>query len=70
MKPLIISEAQYQEYRSEYIGLCTACRAERDCCEPDAEEYNCPECKMDQVYGIEQLLIMGLLEITDEGGES
>jgi len=61
-----ITFEQYQEYENSYIGLCRACEAERDVCEPDAEYYLCEECGEEEVFGVPQLLIMGELEIIDE----
>lgn len=43
----------------EYVGFCTSCGAERDSCEPDARKYECYECGAYEVYGAEELLIMG-----------
>ena len=40
----------------ENVGLCTACGAERDGCEPDAEDYECEECGEDKVMGYMNLL--------------
>lgn len=38
-------------------GICIACGADRDGCEPDAREYPCYECGENAVYGAEELLI-------------
>ena len=43
--------------RDDYTGICTACRAERDGCEPDARNYECYECGKMEVFGAEELLI-------------
>lgn len=45
----------------DHLGFCTECGAERDGCEPDARNYECYECGERQVFGAEELLIMGLL---------
>jgi hypothetical protein len=45
----------------DYIGFCTECGAERECCEPDARNYECEECGAYEVYGAEELMIMGLV---------
>lgn len=45
----------------EYVGFCLNCGAERDCCEPDACNYECEECGKRQVFGAEELLIMGVV---------
>lgn len=46
----------------EYLGFCLACGAARDCCEPDARNYECEECGERQVFGAEELIIMGAVE--------
>ena len=46
------------------IGFCIACGSEHHECEPDAREYHCNDCNKNKVYGAEELLIMGILEIT------
>jgi hypothetical protein len=39
-------------------GICIACGAEQDGCEPDAQRYQCEACEEDAVYGAEELLLM------------
>ena len=46
------------------LGFCIACGSEHYECEPDARKYHCNNCNEDKVYGAEELLIMGILEIT------
>ena len=43
----------------EYMGFCTACGDEAYGVEPDARKYTCEGCGAPQVYGAEELLIMG-----------
>ena len=43
-----------------YYGFCTACGAPRECCEPDARNYECEEER--KVFGAEELIIMGLVD--------
>ena len=62
-RPLRLTQAQYRELDSDMIGICRACGAERDTCEPDAEGYPCPTCGSAEVYGVEQLLIREEVEI-------
>jgi hypothetical protein len=40
-------------------GFCLACGAEQDGCEPDARRCECESCGARQVYGAEELLLMG-----------
>ena len=41
-------------------GFCLACGARADGVEPDARRYTCEECGKPEVYGAEELLIMGV----------
>ena len=43
-------------------GFCIACGAMRDGCEPDARAYDCEECGKPQVYGAQEIMLMGLVE--------
>lgn len=59
-----MTEDEFLEYQNDHVGFCVACGAERDCCEPDARNYECESCGEKKVFGLEELLIMGKLEIT------
>ena len=48
---------------AENLGFCLNCGAETDGVEPDARRYHCEECSMPYVYGLEELLLMGLIRI-------
>jgi hypothetical protein len=41
------------------IGFCIACGAEHYGVEPDARNYKCEECEECEVFGAEELLMMG-----------
>jgi len=43
-------------------GFCVACGEESDCIEPDARNYPCEGCGKDEVFGGEELIIMGYVE--------
>ena len=64
-----MTEDQFREYQENSIGLCRKCKAERECCEPDARDYPCESCGKNAVYGVEELLIMGLIEISEFGDQ-
>ena len=49
---------QIEEAMDDQCGFCTACGAEKDCCEPDAREYECDECGERAVFGAEELVLM------------
>lgn len=55
---LHITEAEYQDARDNYEGFCTVCNAfTRLETEPDADEYDCPECEGLTVVGAENALV-------------
>jgi hypothetical protein len=53
---------EIEEASANMVGFCLACRAERDCCEPDARKYECEECGRKTVYGAEEIAIMGYVD--------
>lgn len=57
-----VSLEEYEQLRDEYIGICLSCGEERDCCEPDAANYECENCGKNRVFGMENLLIMGYVK--------
>lgn len=63
----VISESEYSH--NDNAGFCLACGAEASGVEPDARRYKCESCDAPKVYGLEELLMMGLLVISGEGEE-
>lgn len=64
MRPINMLESDYLLHREEYNGICLDCKAIKwGEVEPDAENYTCDDCGKDRVIGIENALIMGLLNI-------
>ncbi len=61
-----ISESEYHRLRDDECGgICLACgEIQDDSVEPDAENYHCDSCGKDELYGIEQALIIGRIQIT------
>jgi len=59
-----ISEDEYQRMSDEHGGFCVECGEEAFGVEPDARKYVCESCEERGVYGIEELLLMGLIELT------
>jgi len=57
-----VSEHDYLEARDSYFGWCPNCCAfTRECTEPDAEGYDCPECEKNVVVGADQAILVGLI---------
>ena len=45
--------------QDDMTGFCIACGEESGPVEPDAEKYECEYCGEREVYGAEQLLLLG-----------
>ena len=65
-QPIQITEAEYVELNENYGGFCIECRDEAYGVEPDARRYPCESCGAPAVYGVEELLIRGLIEFAAE----
>ena len=72
MKPkfvkITISFAEMNEivFGNNYgAGFCRSCVEEQGGCEPDARNYECECCGERQVFGAEELLMIGGLEIEE-----
>ena len=59
----VLTQRQYLNAEEKYIGFCINCGRTRNKCEPDARLYHCPGCKQEKVYGIPELLVMGIAKI-------
>lgn len=66
-----MTEDEYHDCNESYTGFCLSCGSSRGSCEPDAAKYKCETCGEMRVYGLDNLLAMGLVEIaTENGGET
>lgn len=50
------------EMNDNLEGGCLACGAIREGCEPDARNYECDVCGEREVYGAEELMLMGFVQ--------
>jgi hypothetical protein len=66
IKPIHITEIEYADLSENYGGFCVACSAEAYGVEPDARRYRCESCGANAVFGAEELLIRGVLRLTEE----
>lgn len=58
----VLDAVERQMFGLDNPGFCLVCGEENDGCEPDAERYRCEFCGEFQVYGAQQILIMGLVD--------
>ena len=63
MKCFKLTEDEYREMCDDYLGYCISCGAEGCELEPDARNYVCEQCGESQVFGTEELMMMGQIEI-------
>lgn len=64
-KPSLSSDELSEAMSDGSQGFCLACGAEAYGVEPDARRYTCESCNQPKVYGLEELLIMGLMEVSE-----
>ena len=62
---ITLTRDEYIELEESNIGICLVCGNRQDYCEPDAREYDCDECGLPKVYGVPELLIMGIIAIDE-----
>ncbi len=65
-KPVLSSEEMDEVVSAGNMGWCLACGTEAYGVEPDARRYTCEDCGEAKVYGFEELLLMGLVEVGAE----
>ena len=61
-----MTEQEFVDLKENNGGVCLACTERADGCEPDARNYRCDFCDKKQVFGVEELLIMGEIDIIAE----
>lgn len=60
---VILSEEEFHEMDEDLMGVCLACGETQGGCEPDARKYICESCGDDEVYGVQELLMMNRLSL-------
>jgi len=58
-RPVFNKEFERLAFEGNY-GFCLACGEEAEGVEPDARGYTCSSCEEPKVYGLEELVLMGL----------
>lgn len=66
--PVFQNMEEFLSLSPEDPGFCLACGELAYGVEPDARRYECECCEARAVYGLEELLVMGLVKFDAEGG--
>jgi len=66
MNPLQMTQEDYRYASEDNEGYCMACGEPAYGVEPDARGYECEACGEKEVYGLEELMLMGLIEFVEE----
>lgn len=65
-----MTKEEYEDLRDMSEGVCLAC-GEPTCnmVEPDAENYLCECCGESEVFGVDQAMLLGEIEIIEKSEE-
>lgn len=62
-----VFEVSADDYHEDLNGICLGCgEVQYGGCEPDAERYRCESCGVNEVYGLQQALLMGRVNVQGE----
>lgn len=59
-----MTQEEFEEGCQAYEGRCLSCGDNQFGCEGDASNYPCESCGEEEVFGLEELLILGKIVIT------
>ncbi len=62
-RPVMTEKQMFHIMTNGMGGFCLACGTKTREVEPDARKYTCPKCKREKLYGMEELLMMGIVVI-------
>ena len=62
-RPLCLTEIEYDRLETEMSGVCRACGYAHGPVEPDARGDRCPTCQAPELYGLDELLARGEVEV-------
>ena len=63
--PLHLTEAEYGEMLEFSEGLCLSCGTHTGTIDPDGRGLPCPVCHRHEVYGIEVLMLRGIVIVVE-----
>ena len=55
----LLEAVEASMFGTENPGFCTKCYNRQEGCEPDARNYECESCGEKEVFGAQELLMMG-----------
>jgi len=58
-----MSEEEFLDMSNDFCGICLACQEVMYTIDPDGRKCKCDNCGEKAVYGIEELLLMGEINI-------
>ena len=61
-----ITEGTYRVLEGDYMGICRSCLDVACECEPDARNYKCESCNAKTVYGAQELMMMGAIDLVED----
>lgn len=63
-----VTKAEVEEcmYGTATTGICISCGETQEGCEPDARNYECESCGERKVFGLEEALMQGLVDLEDD----
>ena len=61
-RPVFTTARNFQTASIRGTGFCLACGKTQTFVEPDARKYPCNSCDKPKVYGLEELMLMGLMK--------
>jgi len=64
-----MTETEFAGSDNDSEGCCVFCGEPAYGVEPDARKYSCESCEKPGVYGMQELLMMGLVTFTDDDEE-
>jgi hypothetical protein len=62
------TQEEFADHVDSHDGFCKSCQdfTRFGMTEPDAEDYECPDCEKNECVGAENALIMGLVEFEED----
>ena len=70
VKSIRIRQSDLYQCSEDYVGFCLACGEQNGPVEPDARRYECEACEKPMVYGFDELMLMGAINVVADDAEA